>query len=76
VLGNQITKSAVWAWSAFAAVLLFGALVTGWAAYRAAMSDDSAQHSKGMTHIDTVTSRWATSRLVVAARQQVSTTVL
>lgn len=55
VLGNQITKDAGWAWFAFAAVLVFGALVTGWAAHRAAASGDSSRRDGGGRHIGNVT---------------------
>lgn len=54
VLGNQITKDSAWSWSAFTAVLVFGALVTGWAAHRAAASDGSAEQGNGTTHIGDV----------------------
>ena len=55
MLGNQITKDAVWAWVAFAVVLVVGALITGWAALRAAASGDAAGSGGGVRHTGNVT---------------------
>ncbi|MGH4024379.1 MAG: hypothetical protein ACRDRV_07315 [Pseudonocardiaceae bacterium] len=54
VIGGSISKEAGWAWFAFGAVLLVGALVTGWAAYRAAGASGSAGPAGGVRHVGNV----------------------
>jgi hypothetical protein len=42
VVGSQLGKDAGWAWVAFGIILILGAAVTGWAAYRTAKSGGTA----------------------------------
>jgi hypothetical protein len=59
VMGNQLSKDAGWVWVAFGIILILGAAVTGWTAYRTAKSGGAAHrgdpHAGEVTHVGDAT---------------------